>query len=504
MEMHEHELTAVRMAVLAATAGAAIFNGPKPGASKGADAPDAPDALGRERERLAELGETSQAIQARADGENRDLTVDEEKELDSCLTEFDEVEASIKRRERILSNELRMAAPGGRKTKPSQIVDPTPDDDHDGKPTNSAPRDGLRNTRMRTLEERQRGGFTSLGEFAVAVRNGVVNPSNIDSRLTNAAASTFGQEAVGADGGFGVPPEWRAEIMKNVDAEDGLLGSTDVQTISSNSITYPIDESPAWASTGGIRAYWDGESDTMNQSKPALKDMTVKTHRLTALVPVTEELQQDFAALSGYITGKAGEVIAFKLNDAIINGTGAGMPLGVMNSPCKVVVTKEASQTNGTIHGRNVLKMMARMPASSFKRSAWLINQDCLPQVGGLALDVTKADGTAAGAGILYMQPQGLANQSSFGSILGRPIIVTEACQTIGTEGDVILADLSKYLSVMKGQMKTDYSIHLWFDQAINAYRFILRMNGQPWLSAPIARKSGSNTLSHFVTLQTR
>jgi hypothetical protein len=49
-------------------------------------------------------------------------------------------------------------------------------------------------------------------------------------------------------------------------------------------------------------------------------------------------------------------------------------------------------------------------------------------------------------------------------------------------------------------RLKTDYSIHLWFDQAINAFRFILRMNGQPWLSAAIARKNGSNTLSHFVT----
>ena len=181
-----------------------------------------------------------------------------------------------------------------------------------------------------------------------------------------------------------------------------------------------------------------------------------------------------------------------------------GLPLGIMNAPCKVQVSKESSQTAGTIHGRNVLKMMARMPARSYGRAVWLVNQDCLPQIAGLAMDVTKADGTAAGAGILYMTPQGLANQSAFGSILGRPIVVTEACQTVGTAGDIILADLSKYLSVVRGTLKSDYSIHLWFDQAINAFRFILRMNGQPWLSAAIARKNGSNTLSHFVTLETR
>lgn len=494
MQSNRLEQTALRMAALAAMAGAAIFFN---------DATTV-DSL---KARLVELSETSKAIQAKADAENRDLSVDEARELDACMREFDEVEASIERRNRIQAQATRLSEPQPRQTAPNPVapavvtnVAPT-----NVQPTVGRSRDGLQNTRLRTLEERQRWGFQSMGDFSMAVRNAVVNPSGIDQRLVqNAAATTYGSEGVGGDGGFAVPPEWRAEIMANVDAEDGLLSRTDVQTISSNSITYPIDESPAWAASGGIRAYWDGEASTITQSKPALQDLTVKTHRLTALVPVTEELQQDSSALNGYITGKAGEVIAFKLNDAIINGTGAGMPLGIMNAPCMVTVTKESSQTAATIHGRNVLKMMARMPARSYGRAYWLVNQDCLPQIAGLSMDVTKADGTAAGAGILYMTPQGLANQSSFGSILGRPIIVTEACQTIGTNGDIILADLSKYLSVTKGALKTDYSIHLWFDQAINAFRFILRMNGQPWLSAAIARKNGGNTLSHFVTLQTR
>lgn len=452
------------------------------------------------KNRLNELHETSLAIQAKADAEKRDLTVDEQKELDACMAEFEEVEANIKRRERIQAQQTRLGEPQPRATTPNPVAaTPAP-----AGPAQTTPRDGLMNTRLSTREERQRWGFQSMGEFAISVRNAVINPSQMDQRLTNAAASTYGSEAVGADGGFAVPPEWRSQIMAQVDAEDGLLQRTDVQTINSNAITYPIDESPAWASSGGIRAYWDGEASTITQSKPALKDLTVKTHRLTALVPVTEELLEDAPAMSGYVTGKAGEVIAFKLNDAIINGTGAGLPLGIMNAPCKVTVTKETSQTAATIHGRNVLKMMARMPARSYGRAVWLVNQDCLPQIAGLALDVTKADGTAAGAGILYMTPQGLANQSAFGSILGRPIVVTEACQTVGTEGDIILADLSKYLSVMRGAMKQDVSIHLWFDQALTAFRFILRMNGQPWLSAAISRKNGSNTLSHFVTLQTR
>jgi HK97 family phage major capsid protein len=439
------------------------------------------------RARLNELHEISKGIQAKADADKRDLTVDETKELDAVMAEFDQVETDIKRRERIIAQEARLAVPQQTRRITAPVAGTVPPSLETSEASAAASDNGLRNTRLRTVEERQRWGFTNFGEFARAVHIAVMRPSSMDQRLIqNAAASTFGSEGVSADGGFAVPPEWRSQIMAQVESEDGFLNRTDVQTITSNSITYPTEEKPAWASSGGIRAYWDGEAATMTQSKPELKDLTVKTHRLTALVPVTDELLQDAPAMNSYVPAKAGEVFAFRLNDAIVNGTGAGQPLGIMNAPCTVQVSKESSQTSGTVHADNVVKMMARMPAASFRRAVWLINQDVVPFVMKLGFAVTTASGTAAGAGALWMAPQGLANQSEYGSILGRPILVTEACATVGTTGDIILADLSKYLSVVTGALRTDVSIHLWFDQSL------------------IARKSGSNTLSHFIRLETR
>jgi HK97 family phage major capsid protein len=148
--------------------------------------------------------------------------------------------------------------------------------------------------------------------------------------------------------------------------------------------------------------------------------------------------------------------------------------------------------------------MMARLPAGSFGRSVWMINQDVVPQILKMGFAITTVAGAAAGAGAMYLPPNGLATSSPYGSLLGRPIIVTEACATLGTVGDVILADMTKYLSVVKGAMKADTSIHLWFDQNTTAFRFVMRLNGQPWLSTPIVRKNGSNTLSHFITLEGR
>lgn len=450
--------------------------------------------------RLVELNEKGKAIQAKADAEKRELNADEQKELEALFNEFESVEADIKRREILDQQSARLSEPGARQVAASTNTPPV---------TNAAPahapRAGMQNSLLPTLEERARWGFRDFGEFCSSVRAAATNPSGMDQRLIQNALSTYGSEAVGADGGFAVPPEWRSQINQLVAGEDSLLSRTDQQTAAGNSITFPVDESTAWQSTGGILAYWDSEAATMTQSKPALREVQIKLHRLTALVPVTDELLEDSAALGSYVSRKAGEKLAFQVNNAIINGTGVGQPLGILNAPCTVSVAKIASQVAATVHAKNVVAMMARMPAASFGRAVWLVNQDVMPQILQLGFPVTDGTTTVAGAGALYMSPGQFANQSTYGSILGRPIVVTEACSTLGTVGDIVLADLSQYLTVVKsGGVKSDTSIHLYFDQNTTAFRFVQRMSGQPWLSAAITRKNGSNTLSHFVTLATR
>lgn len=451
--------------------------------------------------RLAELNEKGKAVQAKADAEKRELTAEEQTEIDDLFAEFEQTEANIARREKMAAQEATLTASAGRVTTPAK---PNADPRNDA-PTERKP--GPANSRLLTQQDRAQWGFKSMGDFCAAVLGAARNPSAVDQRLVqNAAASTYGSEGVGADGGFSVPPEWRSEIMQMVAGEDSILSRTDQQICAGNSITFPVDETTSWQSTGGIQAYWDSEAATIAQSKPLLKDLTAKLSRITCLVPMTDELLEDSASMGAYVPKKAAQKIDFKITDAIVNGTGVGQPLGILNAPCLVTVNKVSSQTGSTFHADNVAAMMARMPAGSFGKSVWLINQDVLPQIFKLGFVVTSASSTTGvGAGALYLPPNGLSNSPAYGTLLGRPIIVTEACATLGTAGDVILADLSQYLSVVKtGGLKSDVSIHLWFDQNLTAFRFVMRMNGQPWLSTAIARKNGSNTLSHFVALQAR
>ncbi|MGE0724808.1 MAG: phage major capsid protein, partial [Alphaproteobacteria bacterium] len=80
-----------------------------------------------------------------------------------------------------------------------------------------------------------------------------------------------------------------------------------------------------------------------------------------------------------------------------------------------------------------------------------------------------------------------------------------EACSTLGDKGDLIFADLSQYMTLTKGQqIRTDVSMHLYFDQGLQAFRFTFRVNGQPWWGSSITPQFGNQTRSCFVTLDER
>jgi HK97 family phage major capsid protein len=443
------------------------------------------------RDELVTLTEQAKNLQAKADGEKRALTEDEEKEINTIFARFDAVESEIERREQIVANEARLAKPSGRKTEPDDVANAERGNDPATRRTRVAaqPRDG---------GDVARHGFRSFGEFAQAVKNGAAQGGSLDPRLVANAPTTTSTEGVGADGGFAVPPEFRTAIYQKVMAEDGLLSRTDQLTSSSNSITLPKDETTAWQTSGGILPTWEGEGSQLSQSKVALEQSTIRLNKLTALVPVTEELLADASSLATYINRKVPEKFAFKINDAIVNGTGAGQPKGILTADSLVTVSKESGQAADTLVFQNVVNMYSRVYSGCRANMVWLINQDIEPQLYSMAFPGT---GTAVP---VYLPPGGLS-ASPYGTLMGRPVIPTQACDTLGDVGDIIAVDLSKYMTAMKtGGIRSDVSMHLWFDYDTTAFRFIMRLAGQPWWTAAITPKNSAATLSWAVALEAR
>ena len=62
----------------------------------------------------------------------------------------------------------------------------------------------------------------------------------------------------------------------------------------------------------------------------------------------------------------------------------------------------------------------------------------------------------------------------------GKPVIEVEYCPTLGTVGDIVLADLSQYYLAQKGGIAAASSIHVRFLYDEMTFRFTYRLDGQP------------------------
>lgn len=455
---------------------------------------DSADTLEQLQNKLIELKEEANSIQARADAEKRELTPDEEKEIEQIFASFEKCEADIDRRERIDSINAKVATPGKRKTQPDDVQNR--DGDRGAEPPAKS-----RVIRAESNDRDLRGkwGFRSAAEYLSAVLASSQKGGSIDPRLIANAPTSFGSEGVGADGGFAVPPDFRATIISKVMGEDSLLSLTDQNPVSGNSLTFPADETTPWQSSGGIQAYWESEGGQKTQSKPQLKEKTVKANKVIALVPLTDELLEDAPAMASYVNRKAPEKINFKVNDAIINGTGVGMPLGILNSPGTITVAAESGQAADSVLFQNIINMWGRLTPTARRNARWLANPDIETQLMSMSFPGT---GTAVP---VYLPPGGLSG-APYATLLGKPIISTEAAPALGDAGDLILGDMSSYLSVVKsGGIRQDVSIHVWFDYDITAFRFVLRVGGQPWWNTAIEPfHAGGQSRGFFVALGAR
>lgn len=414
-----------------------------------------------------------------ADTEERDLEDDEIEKIDGFKEEIEKLDRQIQAREsaaRVRAGRKSPAEPGKKdKDKPSS-------------PSIIRPQDVAK------------WGFKSLGEFAQSVRAfGGDNPNGEAGKKLQNALTTYANEGTGADGGFLVPPDFRRDVMIKVLGEESFISRTDRLTTSSNSIVIPTDETTPWGSTG-VQAYWESEAGQKTQSKPVFGQNSVRLNKLIALVPVTDEMLQDAPQIDSYLRRKVPEVMTAKLNTALLFGTGAGQPLGMLNSPALITVAKEVSQAADSVVFENIVNMYSRMAAASIPRSVWLINQALFPELIKMRFDTTSS------VPIPVYLPGGNIAGAPFGTLLGRPVFPMEAMKIPGDVGDIALVDPTQYLSVTKGQdIQTDVSMHLFFDYDITAFRFVLRVAGQPWWKSAIQpQQSAAPTLGHFIVLADR
>lgn len=347
----------------------------------------------------------------------------------------------------------------------------------------------------RMVGDRRVNGF---GEFLVAVHRAGAGQGT-DPRLFQAAGQGA-NETVGADGGFLVPTEYANDIEHRMYGGE-LLSRVSKRTLTTgNSIELTqVDETSRATGSrhGGVQAYWVDEGTAPSGSRPKYARQEWKPRKLAALGYATDELLADASMIESEMFDSFVDELQFVTEDAVVAGTGAGMPQGILNSGCLVTVAKETGQAAATFEKANIDKMWSRMHARSRAGAVWLINQDVEPQLDDLQMVI------GTGGVPVYLPPGGLS-ETPFARLKGRPVIPVEYCPTLGTVGDILLVNLGQYVMVDKGEPQRASSMHVAFTTDEQAFRVTYRVDGHPRWRTALTPYKGSATQSPFVALATR
>ena len=130
------------------------------------------------------------------------------------------------------------------------------------------------------------------------------------------------QEGVDADGGYLVPEEYDHRLIDVLNEENIMrkLGHK-ITTSGEHKINMAATKpAAAWIEEGGALQFTDATFD----------QILLDAHKLHVAIKVTEELLYDNAfGLENYIIDQFGKALANAEEDAFLNGTGKGQPLGL-------------------------------------------------------------------------------------------------------------------------------------------------------------------------------
>ena len=342
--------------------------------------------------------------------------------------------------------------------------------------------------------KRQADGFESMGDFFTATWQKNILQTGVDPRLKAL------NESSGDQGGFLVPEAFRAELLALALEASVVRQRATVIPMGGLTVRMPTIRDTSHASTvyGGISGQWIAEAGSISgtTNEPTFSQVALTAKKLTGYTRVSNELMADSAiALEAALRTMFGEGIAYFEDDAFIAGSGAGQPVGVLNAGALVSVAKETGQAASTVVWENIVKMFSRMHPASLGRAVWYCNPDVLPQLAAMSLTV----GTGGAPVWVANGANGLPP-----TFLGRPLIYTEKAETLGTAGDIVFADFSKYLIGDRQSLEVSSSIHERFTNDQTTWRFIHRVDGRPWVDSALTPRNGSNTLSPFVALAAR
>lgn len=351
-------------------------------------------------------------------------------------------------------------------------------------------------------------GFKDFGDFVQALAleyksNGRVIDPRLETffdKSDEGAVSKAGRVPVakdlsgnvGANGGFLIPQQAYTQLMAIAAPLSVVRQRATIIRMGSRQVAMPVldqtgTEEGVGHYFGGILAFWEEEAQEIGKSEPKFRKTMLEAHELVAYAPIPNSLMDDAGvSLADFLQGPLGfpGAIAYAEDRAFLRGDGVGKPMGVLNAPATIVVTRA---TAGTIKYDDAVNMMA---AHMGNNPVWVATH----KAKATLMLMKGPDGNPS-----YLW--GNATQGIPATFLGYPIQFVEKLPPVGTKGDLMLCDFIYYMVGDRQSTTVRFSQDYLFRNNQTAARAVHRVDGQPWLSAPITFEDGETQVSPFVVL---
>lgn len=323
-----------------------------------------------------------------------------------------------------------------------------------------------------------------------------------DPRLTWFDERSGGHEekqmsgATGASGGFLMPVQQLTELQGVLGEGSIVRSRATILRMTSRQLNVPVlDQTgttagvPHWF--GGMKFFWTGEGEEKDETEPKFRQVTLVAKKLIGYTYASDELVADSAiSLADFLAGPLGFYggIQWMEDFTFLMGVGGGQPRGVINAPATIAV---ARQTAGQVNVRDILRMRSRLLPSA--NAVWVISQSVMESLLQLA-------GPTGNPSYIWLPS---ARDGVPGVLLGMPVIWSEKVPLLGIRGDIGLFDFRYYLIGDRQATTIDTT---QFDRWVydeTSWRAVHRIDGQPWLSAPLTYQDGVTQVSPFVVLDT-
>lgn len=287
-------------------------------------------------------------------------------------------------------------------------------------------------------------------------------------------------EGLDSAGGFLVPPDIQAGIIKKTMGMTAMRPNATVKTTSRDKMqfarrVYNTDDKY----TSAARVTWTGEqpasSTTSRVTDPVYGQIDIPVYVAMASMPVTNSVLEDNAYdLEGDVASVLGEANALGEDVAFVSGSGVAQPFGVMtNIDTTNYVASVVSGSGTAVLADGLIALYFGVPAQYRMNAKWIMDSATMQAVEKLKDSQNRY--------LVQSLINGSLASAQFDTIKGKPVFIDEFMPDIAANAfPILFGDVSGYYIVDRVGYSIQRNTMLYQETDITLFISRKRVGGFP------------------------